>query len=1350
MMTLHKLTAGDGYTYLTRQVAAHDATERGYSSLGDYYAAKGESPGTWAGNGTAALGLSGEVTEQQMSNLFGGGLHPDAQRLEAEAIAALPRDMRLQEQMRRVNLAVRLGQPFRRMTVDSDWHDRLANRYQTWNREHQHDPSGPVPDSVREMLRTELADEIFTEQHGRAPRDMAERTGFLAQVSRPARSAVAGFDVTFSPVKSVSTLWAVAPIDVARQVEAAHHAAVASTLSWLEREAGYTRLGTNGVAQVLVRGLIMAQFTHRDSRAGDPDLHTHVAISNKVQTLDGRWLALDGRMLHRVTVAASEHYNTTLETELTTRLGVRFVDRGDLTGKRAVREIHGIDPQLNVRWASRRTQILTTRTALTQDFLARHGRLPTTVEMIRLSQQATLATREGKHEPRSHAEQRHTWAAEAAQTLGSHLHVEQMVQTALHPAPTMIAFQPVTDWLVDQLARATVEAVADGRATWREANLTAEAHRQVRQSGIDSTAAHDVVRRVVDRVLWPDLAVPIGVRDDFANATIPAELLRPDGTSIYTIAKGQLYTSRSVIDAEHRVLTIAGLGGARSVDRADVDIAALEWSANHRGRQLNPDQLALARHVATTDKVLQLALAPAGTGKTTVMGVLASAWTTSGGTVFGLAPQASAARELGDAMPGSVADTIDKLVHDTTQRGLADWAPWIHRIGPDSLVVIDEAGLACTRNLDAAITFITHRGGRVLLLGDDRQRAAIGAGGLLRDIQSIHGALTLHEVLRFSDPVEGSASLALRDGDPAAVGYWADHHRIHPVTPDTATNTVFDAWAKDVAAEADSIMIASTLELVTELNTRARQARLAAQPGPTGREVHLPNGETVSAGDIIVTKRNDRSQTLGGTDFVRNNDRWLITEVHDNGDLTATETRRQVTRRLPVTYIQAGWVRLGYAHTHASIQGITIGKANERRGTAHAIITASMTRNDLYPALTRATDGTHAYVVQGGDGDPHDITTPHATRPRTAVETLTAIIETDGTARSVTTEQREANDPILRLGPAAYAYQHAITQAAETHLGPTETRRIEAAAEQAVPGITDQPAWDTLRGHLLMIAAAGQDPIGRLADAVRSRELSTARDSAAVLDYRIDPTGNHSQPPGPLPWLIAIPPFARTQPEWAGYLTARAESVERLTEQVRQHVSEWDLSSAPRWATPYLTNLPLTTELTLWRTTHSVPGTDPRPAGATPHTIADIRRHRHLTDHAIDTAGGQDDANRWATTLAQHGIDLTHDDYWPTLVRQLHHAEQTGIDVDHVLQDIRHNPLPAEEPAATLYWRLDDKARLGGHPVGLGRDPRNWERVEASVYPEGSRPPHPRQLDPSHAINNRPPTAAFNAHEIES
>lgn len=83
-MSVHKLTAGDGYTYLARQVAVHDATHRGHAGLADYYAEKGESPGRWLGAGLDALGLEvgSQVAEAQMRNLFGEGRHPDAEQLE--------------------------------------------------------------------------------------------------------------------------------------------------------------------------------------------------------------------------------------------------------------------------------------------------------------------------------------------------------------------------------------------------------------------------------------------------------------------------------------------------------------------------------------------------------------------------------------------------------------------------------------------------------------------------------------------------------------------------------------------------------------------------------------------------------------------------------------------------------------------------------------------------------------------------------------------------------------------------------------------------------------------------------------------------------------------------------------------------------------------------------------------------------------------------------------------------------------------------------------------------------------------------------------------------------------------
>jgi conjugative relaxase-like TrwC/TraI family protein len=107
-------------------------------------------------------------------------------------------------------------------------------------------------------------------------------------------------------VKSVSTLWAVADPAVAAVIERAHQAAVRDALRFIEQRALFTRTGPQGIRQVNVRGLVAAAFTHRDSRAGDPDLHTHVAVANKVQTLDGRWLSIDGRVLFKANVAASE------------------------------------------------------------------------------------------------------------------------------------------------------------------------------------------------------------------------------------------------------------------------------------------------------------------------------------------------------------------------------------------------------------------------------------------------------------------------------------------------------------------------------------------------------------------------------------------------------------------------------------------------------------------------------------------------------------------------------------------------------------------------------------------------------------------------------------------------------------------------------------------------------------------------------------------------------------------------------------------------------------------------------------------------------------------------------------
>ena len=222
-MGLHKLAAGSGYTYLTRQVAAGDDTNRGYSSLGAYYEQKGESPGVWMGGGIASLPVrhgvvyelpvfaaGGQVSERQMVALFGEGRHPDAHIIERDLGSQGVRG-------RRYHRATLLGREFRAYEGTSDFQQRLAQLYREHNETLGQPANAGIDASIRASFRSRLAREMFTAQHGRAPGDERELSGFLARSSRPAASTVAGYDLTFSPVKSVSALWAIAPREVSER-----------------------------------------------------------------------------------------------------------------------------------------------------------------------------------------------------------------------------------------------------------------------------------------------------------------------------------------------------------------------------------------------------------------------------------------------------------------------------------------------------------------------------------------------------------------------------------------------------------------------------------------------------------------------------------------------------------------------------------------------------------------------------------------------------------------------------------------------------------------------------------------------------------------------------------------------------------------------------------------------------------------------------------------------------------------------------------------------------------------------------------------------------------------------------
>jgi ATP-dependent exoDNAse (exonuclease V) alpha subunit len=355
------------------------------------------------------------------------------------------------------------------------------------------------------------------------------------------------------------------------------------------------------------------------------------------------------------------------------------------------------------------------------------------------------------------------------------------------------------------------------------------------------------------------------------------------------------------------------------------------------------------------------------------MQTLAAAWTEAGGTVIGLAPSAAAAAQLRDQINAHT-DTLAKLTWSADHHDLPDW---MRRIGPSTLVVIDEAGMADTLTLDAAVQFIIGRGGSVRLIGDDQQLAAIGAGGALRDIAHTHGALQLTELHRFTDPAERAASLALRDGRPEALGFYLDQRRVHVGDLTALTEEAFSAWQTDRSSDLDAIMLAPTWELVSQLNQRARAHRLDTEPKATEAEpvrvAMLADGNPATAGELVITRANNRTLRTTATDWVKNGDRWTVLKVNRGGDLTVRHHRNGCTVRLPATYVIES-VELGYATTVHTAQGVTA-------DTMHGLVTGEECRQQLYTMLTRGRIAHHLYLQVVGDGDPHSIIRPETIHP---------------------------------------------------------------------------------------------------------------------------------------------------------------------------------------------------------------------------------------------------------------------------------------------------------------------------------------------------------------------------------
>src|SRR5699024_500788 len=295
------------------------------------------------------------------------------------------------------------------------------------------------------------------------------------------RRAVAGFDFTFSIPKSASALWAVSDAGTQALIGEAHHRAVAEVVAFMEREVAATRTGATAgdgaVAQVDVTGLVATAFDHFDSRAGDPHLHTHVVISNKVQTaLDGKWRSLDGRPMHAAVVALSELHEAVFADHMTRTFGVEWEPRDMGRDRNLAWAIASVPEKLVQEFSTRARHIETEKNRLIAEYVDKHGRQPSTATIIKLRAQATLSTRPDK-EVHSLADLTNEWRTRATGVLGQDATAWARNVTD-NDKPLLLRADDVPLDAVAELGASVVEVVGEKRSTWRRWNLMAEASRQ--------------------------------------------------------------------------------------------------------------------------------------------------------------------------------------------------------------------------------------------------------------------------------------------------------------------------------------------------------------------------------------------------------------------------------------------------------------------------------------------------------------------------------------------------------------------------------------------------------------------------------------------------------------------------------------------------------------------------------------------------------------------------------------------------------------------------------------------------------------------------------------------------------
>ncbi|MEY9938601.1 MobF family relaxase [Streptacidiphilus sp. MAP5-3] len=1304
-MTIHKLTSGTGYTYLTRQVAGGDVQRQRGQSAAEYYTQKGNPPGIWLGRGAPLLGLDGAtVTEEQMKLLYGLGQHPEAERIIAEHLAANVRADMDDEQLKAVRAAAiktaTLGRAF---------------------------PEYKALDPFAERVEKRLA--VIEKQARREP-TRAEIKKIQREESTRQRAAVAGFDAVFAPVKSAAVLWALDEREEVRAaVREAHEAARDAAFALLEEHAAFTRTGSTGQAQIETKGLIAVAFDHFDSRAGDPNLHTHVAISNKIQGIDGKWRSLDARALYAMTVAASEFYNSRFETELSARLGVTFEAREDAVTKRQpVREIVGIPVEAITHFSSRRTEIEARYEQLLREYRRDHGHDPSRGMTHQLARQANLDTREGKKAARSLQEMRADWTQTVTAAHGEDI-IERVMAAvpAAGSAATTIEDGEQEPVEIPTLAAAVITAVAEERAVWTVWNLRAHAERLARsEHPTTDTAEHQaLVEAIVTEAVSPVHSIRV---DAPALLTEPEELRRSNGDSVFVQHASARYTSRDIIAAETRLVTAATTPTTSGLNAGFVGAALDGFEA--RNRALDDGQRALVTAFATDHRLLAVGLGPAGSGKTTAMQAYVHVAAQAGQRVVPLATSAAAAAVLAADLK-QPAENLHKFLWEYTggkHAGALSTGQNVpsHRasfaLNPGDVILVDEAGMAGTFNLDNLTRIAAHRGATVRLLGDYRQLASVESGGALRLIAAEAGAVELTQLHRFSNKAEANATLKIRVGNNAGLDFYLANNRVVAGSRTAMIEAAYDGWKTDMLAGRTTLISAAAGADVTALSARARDERVAASQVEADG-VLLRDGNRAGRGDWIVTRDNNRKITTNrGRDFVKNGDAWQVLKRHEDGSLKVRHMGHRGRLSLPAEYV-AAHVQLLYASTVMRSQGSTV-------DTAHPLVTEDMTREDLYVQLTRARHKTTIYTTTHDllpfDNDDQLDQTKHDPDTFAAREVLERVLNREGAQLSATDTIRNAQEDAVSLATLAPRHQHATETLTTPYYQQLVHRLLgPALAEQ----VTTDDAFTAVARALRGAEADGWQPERLIAAATWRGDLTGADSPAQALAWRLNTITEDRPAPAHLnapttadttryaalvaaltnlpahrfdpesataePAALRIAPAAAQAPDahphvpadtLNRYATAAATALSTTTDKVTAH---------PQW--PHLAGALAAAERTGHDTTALLTTAATQATNASDPVTALTRAARTTlaTDGTPEAHQNTPEALRHQALAAdilgdEHATRARNENTWPALTAALRRAETAGHEPAALLRQVAESrPLTgADSLSQVLAWRI--------------------------------------------------------------